>query len=264
MTQKHTSFIMYHSFATPFDALSMEQKGELINAIFDYERYGALKAPLSDIVNMAFICIKDTLDRDRLAYEEKCKTNSDNGKKGGRPKKKSFSEKTERLSEKTKKAYTDTYTDTDTDTDTYTDTDTKTENNLNNSITPPPEELRSRLVATESQQAPLSPACDVSDRHSVLNKNQIKYLIEKGVPRQYFEQRADRAAEHAARVNKEITEVLLEWFERDQKSIPKDWGKSEYKKQASVRDSVHTRTPEKDEFTKDWFDKLIAQWGEDG
>ena len=139
---KHTdkkSFILYGDFFELFGLLSMEERGRLITAIFNYENAGVYPSELSDAARMAFVCIRNTLDRDRAAYEEKCEKNTENGKKGGRPRKSEkientltesgefFSEKTERFSEKPQKADSDNDSGTDSGTDSEIDNDTDTD-----------------------------------------------------------------------------------------------------------------------------------------
>ena len=141
MNINRTSFIMYHSFSSPFELLDMEQRGILITAIFEYQMYGEVKISLTPLVNMAFVCIKDTLDRDARAYAETCKRNSENGKRGGRPRRNQAvenqvlerEEKTDRFFSKPKKADNDTenetenYFDTDAGNETESDTECDTE-----------------------------------------------------------------------------------------------------------------------------------------
>lgn len=81
------SFILYGDFAELFGLLSFEDRGRLITAIFNHESAGEAGVELPDAAKMAFVCIKNTLDRDRAAYEEKCEKNAENGRKGGRPRK---------------------------------------------------------------------------------------------------------------------------------------------------------------------------------
>ena len=133
------SFILYGDFSELFGLLSLEDRGRLITAIFNYENAGEEDGTLPDAAKMAFICIKNTLDRDREAYEEKCRKNAENGQKGGRPRKNEkkentevdhgefFSEKTERFFEKPKKADSDNDSGTDSGTDNDIDTDTDTD-----------------------------------------------------------------------------------------------------------------------------------------
>ncbi len=80
------SFVLYHSYAQAFEMLSMEERGQLISAVFEHETGIELcTEELSAAVRMAFAFIGDTLTRDAEAYEEKCRINAENGKKGGRP-----------------------------------------------------------------------------------------------------------------------------------------------------------------------------------
>ena len=120
MKNEKRSFLLYENYEKLFGLLPMEQRGMLITAIFEYERQQLVSVTLSDAANMAFQCIKDTLDRDREAYLEKCKKQSENGKKGGRPSKATLPEKTQKtqwFSEKTKKADNDNDNDNDIDND---------------------------------------------------------------------------------------------------------------------------------------------------
>ena len=127
MTNDKKSFVLYGNYETQFKLLSMEERGMLITAIFEYVNFGSLARELTPLVNMAFSFVKETLDRDRELYIEKCEKNSENGKKGGRPKKERktegysdtsekediFSAKTERFFEKPKKADNDNGIDID-------------------------------------------------------------------------------------------------------------------------------------------------------
>ena len=119
--QERKSFILYHSYETQFGLLSMEERGELITAIFSYDRTGEIPEGLSAVVAMALSFIRDALDRDRGEYEAMCHRQTENGKKGGRPRKESVSEepteKTHCFSEKPKKAYNDNDNENDNDND---------------------------------------------------------------------------------------------------------------------------------------------------
>ena len=90
-------------------------------------------------VETAFSFIKRTLERDMEAYEKRCIARSENGKKGGRPKKDDSDKNLKKANitkeklNKAKKAHTETDIDTDTDTDIDKDTDTDTEINISTS-----------------------------------------------------------------------------------------------------------------------------------
>ena len=81
------SFVLYRNFGNLFRLLPMEERGILITAIFDYVEHGELPELMSQPTQMAFVMIRDTLDRDHQKYLAVCERNSINGKKGGRPKK---------------------------------------------------------------------------------------------------------------------------------------------------------------------------------
>ena len=81
------SFILYCNFENQFKLLSLEERGILISAIFEYARERKFECELPPLVNMAFSLIKDTMDRDYEEYMERCEINAINGRKGGRPRK---------------------------------------------------------------------------------------------------------------------------------------------------------------------------------
>lgn len=90
------SFILYHSHFDFVSPLSVNQRGDLLTAIFAHER-GEELPRLDGETNMAFIGIRQDLDRNKEKYARICEINSENGRKGGRPPK---NEKTERLLKK--------------------------------------------------------------------------------------------------------------------------------------------------------------------
>ena len=65
-------FILYKSLYEPIKALDKEQKGELMEAIFEYQLTGEI-IELNPIVNMAFMFFKNQFDIDNVKYLEKCK-----------------------------------------------------------------------------------------------------------------------------------------------------------------------------------------------
>jgi len=79
------SFILYHDQFDAIEDLTVEQKGNLLNAIFIYSRCGKI-SNLDPVVNMAFKFFRVTLDRDAEKWKQIAARNKENGKKGGRPK----------------------------------------------------------------------------------------------------------------------------------------------------------------------------------
>lgn len=78
------SFILYTRYKNNIKSLSREQKGYLLELIFDYEESDHQKEPDIDdgLVAMAFSFIKNDLDNNLERYQKAVNS----GKKGGRPK----------------------------------------------------------------------------------------------------------------------------------------------------------------------------------
>lgn len=79
------SFILYQEHKEIFETLTDEEAGKLIKAIFEYEDTGKI-TQLDKSLKLAFIPIKNALDRNKEKYEKVVERNKENGKKGGRPK----------------------------------------------------------------------------------------------------------------------------------------------------------------------------------
>ncbi len=252
-------FLMYKGFEQLFSRLDMQQRGELITAIFDYEINGEENPELSALVGMAFISIKQSLDRDNENYKKTCQKNSENGKKGGRPKKISCS-KSERFFEKPKKADTDTDTKTDTKTDTETETKTETNPKPKKEIKAPhsvPPSRSESAALTESGQ-PSAPA-RTSDAHSggapQLSIGQERNLICNGVPIEYCNERLSRAFEYARAHDSPVEEVLYGWWNAENEACKRGIYRRynvEYAEPREV-DSIFVNTPQKTVSTTDFF-----------
>lgn len=102
------SFLLYKDSYAEIQLLSIEQRGLLITAIFEYVITGKALETSDTALMIVFSTLKRFIDRDAEKYEEKCNKNRDNGKQGGRPpKKQKDSDKSERFSAKPKKADND-------------------------------------------------------------------------------------------------------------------------------------------------------------
>jgi len=75
------SFILYSSYEEILKELSKEEIGELLMAIFAYQRIGE-KPELSRGANIAFLFIKNQLDIDAEKWEKEVANRSKAGKKG--------------------------------------------------------------------------------------------------------------------------------------------------------------------------------------
>ena len=83
MTKK--SFILYHDTYTNIKGLPLEDKGKLLDAIFNYANNDPVN--IDGIAGMAFSFIKSQMDRDKDKYDVFVEKQRVNGSKGGRPKK---------------------------------------------------------------------------------------------------------------------------------------------------------------------------------
>lgn len=99
MSSKRPFFPLFFKNKDKLKYLSMEQRGELLTALFDYAAGGAIPE-VDGIVGFAFEIFREDIDSSLEHYKETCEKNRENGRKGGRPKKNpTVSEKTERFSE---------------------------------------------------------------------------------------------------------------------------------------------------------------------
>ena len=73
-------FCAYHSYADSMRNLSDDECGRLFRALLSYSATGELPA-LADRESIAFDFIRSQIDRDREAYEAKCRKNRENGEK---------------------------------------------------------------------------------------------------------------------------------------------------------------------------------------
>ena len=88
MTTDKKGFVLYQDFYSTLMRLNETERGKWITAVFEYHGTGEVYSVLLEgKVDIAFDVVRNTLDRDAERYEEKCRRNSENGKKGGRPRK---------------------------------------------------------------------------------------------------------------------------------------------------------------------------------
>ena len=90
------SFVLFYDGYEFFSELPREEAGELIVAIYEYEMYGKIPEFNSSAVKMAFLHFRNIIDANRLKHEGK----SEAGKKGGRPKKQTYSDESNETFEK--------------------------------------------------------------------------------------------------------------------------------------------------------------------
>lgn len=100
------SFNAYHSYLTAIEPLNDAERGRLFTALLTYSSTG--EAPdLRGNERFVFPQMKWQIDRDKGSYNDFCTRQSENGKKGGRPKKPAVNfetQKTQAFFAKPKKA----------------------------------------------------------------------------------------------------------------------------------------------------------------
>ena len=99
------NIFMPMKYEVRFDRWDGEKVKAILKAMFVYQRTGEVKNLPPEYMD-AFDAIRDDMDIINEAYEERCRINAENGKKGGRPKKRTViteTEKTEWFLEKPKK-----------------------------------------------------------------------------------------------------------------------------------------------------------------
>ena len=109
MATNKKSFIAYCDWLELFDELEDDEAGKLIKHLLKYVNDLNPEAP-DKLTKMAFIPIKQTLKRDLEKYQGIRERNTENGKKGGRPKKPTG---LSGFQEKPKKADSDSDNDSD-------------------------------------------------------------------------------------------------------------------------------------------------------
>ncbi len=97
------SFIIYYEWEEMLQFMTDSQIAETLRAMFSYAKRGEIPEFSSPLLNTTFCVIKYAIDRDSEKYKQRSAVNSQNGKKGGRPK----SKKTEKDQTKAKKADND-------------------------------------------------------------------------------------------------------------------------------------------------------------
>ena len=85
--KRKKSFVVYYDWGEALSYFNNEEVGEIFRAVLSYAKDGTEPEFSHNALNGVFSFMKSALDRDKIAYEARCKINQMNGKKGGRPKK---------------------------------------------------------------------------------------------------------------------------------------------------------------------------------
>lgn len=119
---KKKSFVVYTDWEESLSYFSDAEAGEIFRALFQYVKDGTTPEFSHHSLNAVFSFMRSALDRDLIAYEERCKKNKENGSKGGRPKKPNG------YFEKPKKADNDNVIDNENENDNVIDNVSENEN----------------------------------------------------------------------------------------------------------------------------------------
>ncbi|MGI6721085.1 MAG: DUF6291 domain-containing protein [Anaerovoracaceae bacterium] len=101
--KKRTNFVVMTDWYELIEDLTDEQRGRVLDIMFKValgEKYDLESEEIPVRIAMRYIAA--SMERMNDEYDEKCKKNAENGRKGGRPR--TETEKSERFSEKPKKA----------------------------------------------------------------------------------------------------------------------------------------------------------------
>lgn len=80
------SFLVYFDWEEPFGCMTDEELGMIFRAMLRFAKNGELPEFENKTLYMVFSFVKNAIERDMAAYEEKCRKNAENGKKGGKKK----------------------------------------------------------------------------------------------------------------------------------------------------------------------------------
>jgi hypothetical protein len=135
------SFVLYKDYEELFDRLSDEEAGQLIKAIFDYERSGELPE-LPRLLEFILLPIKNTLDRDSDKYDKIVEKRRKAGAMGGKVAQANALKNEQMLDNSSTRvanqadSVSDTDSDSDTDSVSVTDTVTDTTTTSSDSMQP--------------------------------------------------------------------------------------------------------------------------------
>lgn len=198
------SFILYLDYKTHFDLLTNEQKGVLINALFEFAENGELQQFEDKVVEMAFSFISIQMKRDKEKYDEVCERRREAGKLGGRPKKPNgLDEKAKKPNGFFEKQIKAKKPDNDNEND--NDNDTDNDNDIKGTDKPPPAPPKS-VKKTFGEYSNIS-----------LTDDQYQQLVRdygESVINDYI-QRMDEYIQMKGKKYKDFNLALRNWIKKD-------------------------------------------------
>jgi hypothetical protein len=199
MTEKK-SFVMYYDFYEQFCYLTFEQRGKLMTVAFEYAMTGETQTELEPIETMAFLSLKQAIDRDSELYRSKCEQRSLCGKKGGRPKKEEASEPEEKqkLLEESKKTKSFFEKAKKADNGNENENENENDNANGNGV----KEAEPLLCVSDSISDPISD-------FAPLTEEDMEILRKKGIPSRYVAEREARATDYTRSHGDTALNVLI-------------------------------------------------------
>lgn len=184
---EHNSFLLYKDSRIFISKLNREQRGDLLEAIFNY----ACDLEIPDfhddaMTQMCFEIIKSYLDRDEKKYQEKCRKRAEAGKRGGLAKASNAKQSKAKASNTNQSVAN--LADNDTDNDTVTGNVIDTENDIASDMDTETEQADADPVPADQLAASAAadaepPAGDLFSVEQLLakaKKNKVN-LTEEGV-----------------------------------------------------------------------------------
>ena len=246
--QKAKSFILYEDYEDLIVMLDISDRGALLSAIFAYAVRQEMPQDLSPVAMMAFVCIKNNMDRDRESYREKCEKNAINGAKSHKG---SVPNGNERYPYDNDNG-NENKNDNDNDNDIYNGNGIDNDNDIAQANAPL-ENAPHSLGSTTLRETPYLEKGE---------KEELIYL--KGVPSEYIEEREERAADYARKTKRSAYSVILEWWESDKRSSKWNNGRTS---SSSSLPSSHGKSYDLDDFfaasLRRSYDEFDAKYGKD-
>ncbi len=204
---KPNGVIIDRKYEASFRRMSCENLASLILGLLEYANTGECQSEIGEAALPLFEVMKLDVQRDFDAYEEKCRINAENGKKGGRPRKQPLSEKTDGFLEEAEKG------------------NNKYNNNNNNKYNNNNTEEEVKYENNGNEKKTAGSATDLASRGMVPPpppppENMWEELRELAVPLSYAEARLERAEYFAPIERKRVAEIIYEWWQTDRHGTP--------------------------------------------
>ena len=248
MKGSKNSFILYMEQGEQIGMLTDAEAGKLIKALFRFAETGEGSPLENGMSKMCFSFISAQIARDTKAYEEKCKSLSQNAKKTNASK----SQQLQANDSKCKQLVANEG-DTDTVTDTVSVSDTESVTEYETDAT----EANASKKAPPCAPLPCAPrACPTAPP---MTEEEWERLISKGLPRQYVEERVERANTYAEQHGKSAYDTILDWWKNDRTQPPWNRSQTQYASQANYEPMSSSQFSSHSFDTDDFFQAALER-----